>query len=381
LVGIIEGIPAGLSLTAEYINHQLRRRQQGHGRGGRMKIEQDHAEIVAGVRHGKTLGSPVALLIWNRDWENWKDVMAVEEVPEALKRRKRVTVPRPGHADLTGMSKYGFDDIRNVIERASARETATRVALSAVARRLLEEFGVVIASHVVQIGSVRACPLAFEKLSQLAQLNDKADGSPVRCLDASAEQKMIALIDEAKSKGDTLGGIFEVIAAGLPVGLGSYVHWDRKLDGRLAQAILSINAVKGVEIGPGFENATRFGSEVQDEIVFDEAGEPFPFERPTNRGGGLEGGMTNGEPIILRGAMKPLSTLIKPKKSVDVETKQQVLAHVERSDVCAVPACSVIGEAMVALVLADAFLEKFGGDSVEEVRKHFQSAVVRGGSI
>ncbi len=369
LVGILEGMPAGLEMDEATINHQLRRRQCGYGRGGRMKIEADRARILSGVRFGKTLGSPIALMVENRDWENWKDRMAVTPDGEA----DPVLIPRPGHADLSGMIKYGFGDIRNVFERSSARETAVRVAVCTVARKLLETFGILIASHVVAIGGARVEGSGDESNS----LSDGVvDRSPVRCLDPEAEHAMTAEIDRAKEAGDSLGGVFEVVVSGLPVGLGSYVHWDRRLDGRLAQALMSIQAIKGVEIGLGFESAYRNGSEVHDEILYEERGKGV-YSRRTNRAGGLEGGMTNGEPLILRAAMKPIPTLTKPLRSVHVHSKEAVSAHRERSDVCAVPAASIVGESVVAFVLADAFLEKFGGDCVEECGRNFADALKR----
>jgi chorismate synthase len=374
LVGIIEGVPAGLEISAEYINHQLWRRQQGYGRGGRMRIESDRVEILSGIRFGRTLGSPVALVIRNRDWENWKEKMAAEGDGNGI---EKVTIPRPGHADLVGWYKYGFNDVRNVIERASARETAIRVALSTVTRKLLESIGVFIGSHVLSIGTVGykerskldALLLKLMKASCGAyKITEAADGSEARILDRSITLKAVQLIRKAKKRGDTLGGIFEVIVTGVPIGLGSYVQYDRKLDGLLSQAIASIHAVKGVEIGDGFENAGKFGSQVHDEI-FMKAGVPY---RKTNRAGGLEGGVTNGEPIVIRGAMKPISTLMNPLRSIDLKSGKAVEARRERSDFCVVPACSVIGEAVVAPVIANAFLEKYGGDSMAEIRKRYK---------
>jgi chorismate synthase len=365
LTAIIEGLPAGLPLSEADIDADLARRQRGYGRGGRMKIERDHAHISAGVRWGVTLGSPLTLTIQNRDWENWKDTMAVGD-PPAGASAKAVTRPRPGHADLAGAMKYAHRDIRNVLERSSARETTARVAVAGVARRLLREFGITILSHVTEIGGVRIGPLAlpWEEIAQ------RAEASEVRCADPEAERAMIEAIDAAKGKGDTLGGVFEVVAVGCPVGLGSYVHWDRKLDGRLAQAFCSIHAIKGAEVGMGFEAARRPGSEVHDEILFDAAG---GFTRGTNSAGGLEGGVTNGQPVVVRAAMKPISTLRRPLRSVDLETKEAVEAVVERSDVCAVPAAGVVGEAMMAIVLAEAFLAKFGGDSLDEIRRNYRA--------
>lgn len=372
LVGILEGMPAGLAIDEEYIAVQLHRRQQGYGRGGRMRIEKDHATILSGVRFGKTLGSPIALLIENLDWKNWQEKMSV--APSAgLENTPKVEVPRPGHADLAGALKYGFDDIRNVLERASARETTMRVALGSIARKFLEEFGIGIASHVLQLHNVRSrfSVLDYGKPDSLfnfpaVELNARADASPVRCLDSEAEQQMIARIDEAKAQRDTVGGIFEVAAFNVPVGLGSYVHWDRRLDARLAAAMMSIPAMKGVEIGDGFGGATRWGSEVHDRIFYhNERG----YYRDRNNAGGLEGGVTNGQPLVVRVAMKPISTLMRPLDSVNIRTKEPTPAHIERSDVCALPAAGVIGEAMLALVLAEAVLEKFGGDAMEEIRK------------
>jgi len=364
LTAIIEGVPAGLLLSEADINEDLARRQRGYGRGGRMKIERDQAHISSGLRWGVTLGSPITLSIQNRDWENWKTTMAVGE-PPAGTPSKAVTRPRPGHADLAGAMKYGHRDIRNVLERSSARETTARVAVAGVAKRLLAEFGISILSHVIEIGGLRIVPLDLP----WEEIKRRAEASEVRCADPTAERAMIEAIDQAKATGDTLGGVFEVVALGCPVGLGSYVHWDRKLDGRLAQAFCSIHAIKGAEIGMGFEAARRPGSQVHDEILFDrDAG----FSRRTNSAGGLEGGVTNGQPVIVRAVMKPIATLRRPLQSVDVETKEVVEAVVERSDVCAVPAAGVVGEAMMAITLAQAVLEKFGGDSLEEIRRNYQ---------
>jgi chorismate synthase len=364
LTAVIDGVPAGLGLTEEHLNEDLARRQRGHGRGGRMKIEHDQAHISSGVRWGVTLGSPITLTIQNRDWENWKQTMAVGN-PAAAAAPKTITRPRPGHADLAGAMKYGHRDIRNVLERSSARETTARVAVAGVAKRLLGEFGITILSHVVEIGGVRIGPLEVS----WEEVRTRAEGSQVRCADPAAERAMIEAIDGAKEAGDTLGGVFEVVALGCPVGLGSYVQWDRKLDGRLARALCSIHAVKGAEIGMGFEAARRPGSEVHDEILFDaDSG----FHRHSNSAGGLEGGVTNGQPVVARAAMKPISTLRKPLRSVDMATKETVEAVVERSDVCAVPAAGVVGEAMMALALVEAFLEKFAGDSVDEIRRNYQ---------
>lgn len=358
LVAILEGMPAGLPLVSADVDRELTRRMQGYGRGARMKIESDQVEFLAGVRAGETLGSPIAMLIPNRDWENWADIMAPEPGGE---RRRQVQRPRPGHADLAGALKYDRHDARDILERASARETAARVAAGAVARRLLAEFGVEIGSHVVAIGPVEATPP--EALP--APLNDAADGSPVRCLDATAEAAMIAAIDAAKKAGDTLGGVIEVVARGVPAGLGSHVSWDRKLDGRLAGALMSIHAIKGVEIGLGFTAAQTPGSGVHDAIG-------QGFTRATNRAGGTEGGITNGEPVVCRVAMKPIATLMRPLETVRLDTGAPAQAQSERSDVTAVPAAGVIAEAMVALVLADAWMEKFGGDSLAELRRNVE---------
>lgn len=371
LVGILEGIPAGLSISSDAINHQLWRRQQGYGRGGRMKIETDTVEILSGVRFGTTIGSPIALKIVNRDWQNWTERMSVEGSGKGI---DKITLPRPGHADLVGSVKYGFDDIRNVIDRASARETAMRVACCAIVKVFLEEVGIHIGSHVLSIGSARVSNRSLidaqikKYSSTISKISDIADISEVRILDKKIESRAIADIKACKKKGDTLGGIFEVLVSGVPVGLGSYVHYDRKLDGQIAQAIMSIHAVKGVEIGEGFENAQRFGSVVHDEIVSKKGA----MIRPTNRAGGLEGGVTNGEMVVVRGAMKPISTLANPLRTVDIRTGKNAISRYERSDVCAVPACSVIGEAVLAPVIANAFLEKYGGDSLKEIRTRYQ---------
>jgi len=365
LVAVIDGVPAGLSLTEANINEDLARRQKGYGRGGRMKIERDRVHLTSGVRWGLTLGSPITLTIPNLDWENWKATMSVGP-PEPGAAAKQITRPRPGHADLAGAMKYGHRDIRNVLERSSARETTARVAVAGVAKKLLGEFGIQILSHVVEIGGIRGGELDLP----WAEIQRRAEASEVRCADGEAERRIIEAIDDAKAKGDTLGGIFEVVALGCPVGLGSYVQWDRRLDGRLAQAFCAIQAIKGVEVGLGFETARRPGSQVHDEILYDaDAG----FKRTTNNAGGLEGGVTNGQPVVVRAAMKPLSTLRTPLRSVDVATKEAVEAVVERSDVCAVPAAGIVGEAMMAIVLAQAFLEKFGGDSLEEIRRNYDA--------
>jgi chorismate synthase len=374
LIAFVEGIPAGLGLEmARDVDPQLARRQGGYGRGRRMEIESDKAEIVAGVRLGETLGSPIGMLVWNRDWDNWTVAMsplppAPGENPKAL---RAMYLPRPGHADLVGVLKYDRRDTRDILERASARETTARVAAASVVRRLLGEFGIQVASHVRSIGDVEA--RVPETLPD--DLNAVSDASPVRTLDAEAGERMMSAIDRAKEDGDTLGGIFEVVVTGLPVGLGSHVSWDRKLDGRLAGAVMSIQAIKGVEIGLGFEGARRPGSKVHDPIVLSkEADRAGGFARSSNGAGGLEGGVTTGEPLVVRAAMKPISTLMKHRlPSVDLRDGHADAAATERSDVCAVPAAAVVGEAMVALVVGNAFMEKFGGDSVAEVRRNFES--------
>jgi chorismate synthase len=371
----MEGVPAGLALQmARDVDPDLRRRQGGYGRGRRMEIESDRAEVISGVRLGETLVSPIAMAIWNRDWENWTTAMSPlppdpEGNPKALRPHY---LPRPSHADLVGVLKYDRRDTRDALERASARETAARVACGAVAKRLLGEFGIEVGSHVISVGPVEA-DLAEELPGDL---NAAVDEDPLRCLDPEASERMRAAIDQAREDGDTLGGIFEVVATGVPVGLGSYVSWDAKLDGRLAQALMSIQAVKGAEVGPGFENARRPGTQVHDPIV------PAPSSaragglgRASNRAGGLEGGVTTGEPLVVRGAMKPISTLRNRLPSVDLRDGSVGDAAAERSDVCAVPAAAVVAESMVALVLADAFLDKFGGDALSEVRRNFESYV------
>jgi len=367
LSGILEGFPAGVPLTEAEIAKDLARRQKGHGRGGRMTIEKDHAEILTGLRHGYTLGSPIGLWIQNRDWENWKADRMSHTAPEAPV--KEVTLPRPGHADLPGVQKFGFTDIRNVLERSSARETAMRVAIGAVCRVFLKELGVKISSHVTQIGPVKA----EKDLKELeGDINALADASPVRCLDEKAAQAMISHIDETRRAGDSIGGVFEVLATGLPVGLGSYTHWDRKLDARLAAAMMSINAMKSVSIGDGLDVGAVTGSQVHDEIIEDNG----KIRRATNHAGGIEGGMSNGETIQVQVVMKPIPTLAKPLRSVDIKTRKPGMAHKERTDACAVPAASVIGEAMMAIVLTDALLEKFGGESLEQVKAHLAASGV-----
>ncbi len=364
LMGVIEGIPAGLEITANDINSDLARRQIGYGRGGRMRIEKDTAEITCGVRWGKTLGSPIGLLIKNRDWVNWTDRMSPDTAMSGCIPPE--TKPRPGHADLCGIIKYAHSDVRNVLERASARETAMRVALGAVAKSFLRVFSVRIISHVIEIGGIKAKPGRIS----LDSLSDRAEKSELRCSDKKAEAGMKKKIDEAKKKGDTVGGIFEIITTNVPAGLGSYSQWDRKMNARLAYAIMSIQAIKGVEIGIGFESAERFGSDVHDAIYYDR--DMQKFYRKTNRAGGIEGGITNGENIIVRAAMKPIATLYSPMDSVDVKTKKPFKATVERSDYCAVPAASVVGEAMVAVEIANTFLEKFGGDSMAEIKRNYE---------
>jgi chorismate synthase len=365
LLGILDGLPAGLEISENYIGSHLARRQMGHGRGGRMKIEKDFGEIWCGVRHGKTLGAPVGILVKNKDWENWTKKMSVSPVNTEI---RTVTLPRPGHADLAGIQKYGFDDIRNVLERSSARETTMRVALGSVCRKLLEDVGIEVGSHVVQIHDAKDETLAPEDLTP-NQLSKIADSSPVRCLNNNAEQAMIKTIDDAKNSGDSVGGVFEVIATGLPYGLGSYTQWDQKLHARISALMMSVNAFKGIEIGGGFGDAEKFGSEVHDEIGHD--GEKFI--RYSNNAGGIEGGMSNAQPIVLRMAMKPIPTLIKPLRSVDIHTKEEKDAHKERTDSCAVPAASIIAESMLCFVLADALLEKFGGDSMEQLKAHISA--------
>lgn len=366
LVAIVEGLPAGMPVDVEQINHQLKRRQQGYGRGARMKIEQDQVEILSGVRHGLTLGSPLSLLIENKDWANWTDVMSAEPRDLTPEKSRRVKRPRPGHADLAGGLKYNARDLRDVLERASARETTARVACGGLARQLLGHFGVEIHSHVIQLGGIPDKPLelTFDQIAAIAY------DSPLRCGDEQSQQKMLALIDKATTEGDTLGGVFEVVARGVVPGLGSHTAWDLKLDGRLAQAVMSIPAVKAVSLGAGTEASSLPGSEVHDEISYNE--ETKEFIRASNRAGGLEGGVTNGEEIRVRGHLKPISTLRRALRSVDIDTKQEERAAFERSDITVVPAGGVIGEAMVALVLVSAMREKFGGDSMGEMRRNFE---------
>lgn len=362
LTAILEGIPAGLRLLAADINQELARRQLGYGRGGRMKIEQDRVKILSGVRQGETIGAPIALFIPNLDWPNWQKIMAVEPSDELIEPK---TQPRPGHADLVGLLKTGQTDIRNILERASARETAARVAVGAICKKLLQALNITIVSHVVQIGAVKCQPYQIKPEDK-----EKIDASPLRCLDDQATAAMMAAIDEAKQAGDTLGGVFEVITYGCPPGLGNYTQWDKRLGANLAQAIMSIPAIKGVEIGDGFALGDKRGSEVHDQIAYTPQ---KGYYRLSNHAGGLEGGMTNGEPLLLRAVMKPIPTLKQPLKTVDVVTKEHQEAFTERSDVCAVPAAAVIAEAMVALVLTKAVKEKFGGDSLSELKSNYHS--------
>jgi chorismate synthase len=371
LVAIVEGMVADLPLEERYINKELKRRQQGYGRGPRMNIEDDKVEIIAGVRYGLTTGSPIALFVTNRDWQNWQEELSTCPVE---KEAEPVTCPRPGHADLAGVIKYGLQDIRPVMERASARETAARVAVGGIARRFLEELDIVVHSRTVAIG-----PHRWEWPKASSMNWGKVEASPVRCGNAGLEKAMMAAIDKARADGDTLGGIFEVMATGVPVGLGSHVSWDRRLDGRIAQAIMSINAVKGVEIGVGFALAELRGSQAHDvieparSVTGDKARQSLRWQRATNRAGGIEGGMSNGEDIVVRAAVKPIATLASPLPSIDLRSGKVAQAHYERSDICVVPAAGVIGEAMLAIVLADACLEKFGGDNLKETLANYHS--------
>lgn len=362
---IIEGVPAGIAVDEDYIRTDLARRQKGYGRGGRMQIEEDRALIKSGVRHGVTLGSPIGMWIRNRDWENWQEVMAVEEVNGQV---KKVTRLRPGHADMPGILKYKQDDVRNILERASARETAARVAVGAVCRRLLGELGIEIRSNTIAIGG-------HEVSNPMPEDWEAVEASVVRCHEPDVEARMIAAIDAAKESGDTVGGIFQVVASGAPIGIGSHVHWDRKLDAKLAQAMMSINAVKGVEVGPGFEQARMMGSQVHDVIEPFDGSRGRTWKRASNRAGGIEGGMSNGEDIVVRVAIKPISTLAKPLPSVDLVTGEKIQAHYERSDVCQAPPGGIVGEAMMAIVLANAVMEKFGGDHIDETVRNMNSYV------
>ncbi|EEL88706.1 chorismate synthase [Bacillus cereus] len=368
LTTILEGVPAGLSLVANDINEELARRQKGYGRGRRMQIEKDQVQIVSGVRHGKTMGSPIALVVENRDFTHWTKVMGAEPLTEQEEKemKRQVTKPRPGHADLNGAIKYGHRDMRNVLERSSARETTVRVAAGAVAKRILAELGIQVAGHVIEIGGVQAENITY---NSIAELQSTTEASPVRCLDEEAGKKMMQAIDDAKANGDSIGGIVEVVVEGMPIGVGSYVHYDRKLDAKLAAAIMSINAFKGVEIGIGFEAAHRPGSEVHDEILWDEV---QGYRRKTNNAGGVEGGMTTGMPVIVRGVMKPIPTLYKPLQSIDIDTKEPFTASIERSDSCAVPAASVVAEAVVAWELATALIEQFGLDRIDLIRENIE---------
>jgi chorismate synthase len=368
LVAILTGLPAGIPVLVEELDRELWRRQQGFGRGGRMKIETDRMHIVSGIRHSQTIGSPIAILIENKDWKNWSGTLPVEAKDAEAGKEKPVDRPRPGHADLAGAIKYNFPDARYILERASARETTARVAAGALAKTFLKQFGIEVLSHVVGVGPVRLERQAdWQEIVELS----KRDEVLLGCVDAETERRMKEAVDHAYRTGDTVGGIFEVVAHGLPPGLGSHIAWDTRLDGRLAQAIVSIQAVKGAEIGRAEEGAASYGSTVQDTIHYDKAGQQF--QRGSNRAGGLEGGITNGEDVVVRGFLKPISTLRRPLESVDLTTREAALAAYERSDVAVVPAAGVIGEAMTALVLAQAFLEKFGGDSLGESRRNFES--------
>lgn len=368
LISWISGLPAGVSVDTEFVNRELHRRQLGYGRGGRQKIEKDQADFLAGVRHGKTIGAPIAIRIENRDWKTWEKALPVEDSDGAEDAQRHLTSPRPGHADLAGALKFNFHDARYILERASARETAARTAAGAIAKLLLREFGIFVLSHVIAVGHVKVTrEVTWDEIEKLCANLE----SPLRCADPELELQMKAEVDKALRAGDSVGGIFEVVAHGLPPGLGSHAQWDEKLDGRLARALMSIQAVKGVEIGTGIRNATSYGSEVQDEIRYD--GQGRRFQRSSNRAGGIEGGITNGEDAIVRGYLKPISTLRRALGSADLKTKEPIKAAYERSDICVVPAAGVVGEAMVALVLGEAFLDKFGGDSLEETRRNFQN--------
>jgi chorismate synthase len=368
LIATLTGLPASVPIRLDSINRELWRRQQGYGRGGRMKIETDRVEIVAGVRHSKTIGSPIGLIVRNADWKNWTESMPVEDFESSGEKFKRVTRPRPGHADLAGAIKYDFHDARYILERASARETTVRVAVGALAKCFLQQFDIAVLSHVIAVGPVKLERQAgWEEIVGLSERDEVLLG----CVDGETEQRMKAVVDEAYRTGDTIGGVFEVVAHGVPVGLGSHIAWDTRLDGKLAQAIVSMQAVKGVEIGFAEEGAASFGSKVQDTIHYEK--EKHVFYRGDNRAGGIEGGMSNGQDILVRGFLKPISTLRRPLESVDLDTRDSAKAAYERSDVCVVPAAGVIGEAMVAIVLAGAFLEKFGGDSLCETKRNFQS--------
>ncbi len=374
LIGIIEGMPSNLKIDQAFIDNEMKRRQQGYGRGDRMKIESDHVEILSGLRFGRTLGTPIGLIIENQDWPNWQERMAIWEGKE----KQPLTIPRPGHADFAGAVKYDHQDLRNVLERASARETAVRVAMGAIVKQLLNEFGIQIGSHVIRIYKV-CSPTTLRTLSEkngrdtgaaIKNILDQAEHSDVRCADSETEKKMKEVIDQAKTDGNSLGGTFECIALNIPVGLGSHVTWNDRLDTQIAADMMSIPAMKAVEIGLGTENGERLGSEVHDPF---EIGKSGKIVRPSNRAGGIEGGISNGEPVIVRVTMKPIPTLTQPLPSVDLKTKKTVMAHKERSDVCAVPAASIVGEAMLAIILGKALCEKFGGDSIEQMRRHFNA--------
>lgn len=366
LTAIVEGLPSNMKVDFEELNFQLHRRQKGYGRGRRMQIEKDTAEFVGGIRHGYTTGAPVALVVENKDWTHWRNIMNIEPIEGTDEEKRRIHRPRPGHADLNGGLKYNLKDLRNVLERSSARETTVRVAVGAIARQLLAEFGIQIAGRVLRIGEIEA---PYEELP-IEELRSRTEASSVRVTDPETEKKMEAYIDQIKKDGDSIGGIVECVVEGVPVGLGSYVQYDRKLDGRIAQAVMSINAFKGVEIGIGFEAGTIPGSQVHDEILYSE---DKGYHRASNRLGGFEGGVTNGMPVVVRGVMKPIPTLYKPLQSVDIDTKEPFTAQVERSDACAVPAASVVMEHVVAWEIAKAFLEKFGGDSIEEIRANLEN--------
>jgi chorismate synthase len=368
LVAIVSGLPLGIPIDIGFLNQELKRRQAGYGRGGRMKMECDQVQILSGVRHGQTIGAPIALEIQNKDWTHWEDALPVANVPGAAEKQRRLTQPRPGHADLAGVLKFNLKDARSIVERASARETAARVAAGGLAKQFLRAFGIEVLSHVVAIGTVQLERAArWEEIVAACSITN----AEIRCVDPRLEAEMKKLIDKAVEAGDTVGGVFEIVAHNVPPGLGSHAHWDERLDGRLAQALMSIPAVKAVEIGAGIANASRFGSEVHDEIGYDSREQRFT--RPTNRAGGLEGGMSNGEDVLVRGYLKPISTLRRPRRSVDLETKAAIEAAYERSDVSVVPAAGVIGEAMVALVLAAALREKFGGDTLAEAKRSFEA--------
>ena len=382
LMAIVDGLPAGIEVNIDYINNKLARRQGGYGRGGRMKIETDKIDIFSGIRFGKTIGSPVGLLIHNKDWENWQEVMAAEKKDTDLKEDNEITIkkdgrlkkinrvvtrPRPGHADLAGVQKYNTGDIRDILERASARETAVRTAVGALTDNFLRYFNIDIISHVIQLGNIS---VSVEEDLNFMDLRDVVFDSPLHCFDKEKEAQMIEYIDQIKEKGDSLGGIIEIRTTALPVGLGSHIQWDRRLDGILARALMSIPAVKGIEIGSAFDNSSIPGSEVHDEILYNDS---IGYYRNTNRAGGVEGGVSNGQPLIIRIAMKPIPTLYKPLQSVDIKSKKPFKASVERSDVTAVPACGVVGEAMVSFVLSQVILEKFGGDSIDETLSNYKS--------